>query len=62
MQFVVHISNFILQTSIGLHEDKFGRKGLEDFRGIITIGGGINEQMFASFCVKIAAHGIDSDT
>ena len=56
---MVHTSNFILQTSLGFHDDKFGRIGLEDFREIITIGGGIGELMFASFCDKIAAHDIE---
>ena len=40
-------------------DDKFGRIGFEDFREIITIGGSIDELMFASFCVKVAAHGIE---
>ena len=42
-----------------LHDDKIGRIGLEDFHEIITIGSGIDELMFASFCVKVAAHGIE---
>ena len=41
------------------HDEKIGRKFLEDLGEVITVGGGIDELVFSSFCVKVAAHGIE---
>ena len=43
----------------GFQDDQIGGVFLKHLGEIVTIGDGIDEIMFSSFCVKVAAHGIE---